>query len=243
LASPVSRDRLQPSLFDRLEDDLGPAIGRFREIKRVLDAEFDAEQRDAFEAVLGDDRLTTRLPSVAELAPFAGLVTETRALLDDAIRLEQRRRFEMQRVFTISIERLRRAVLQDLQSLFGATNAESGYPSEGSEFDEAPTVRNSVINYGLPPLAGRMRTPEDFNGLAREIEQAVKAFEPRIRNVRVSLDSQRPGAPLIQGEQIGYVIEGELWGYPFDEQLRIRTVLDLDIGHLHLAETPEAESR
>lgn len=243
MVSTVARDRLQPSLFDRLEDELGPAIDRLREIKRILDRRLDARQREALDGLLSDERLLARRPAAADLAAFAALDGEMRALLDDAISLEQRRRLELQRVFVISMARLRRAVLNDLQNLFGTTNAESAEPGAGGLLDEAPMVRTSVMNYGLPALSGRMRTPEDFAALAREIEQAIRTFEPRIDNVRVSLEDQKGGSPSVYGEQVGYVIEGELWGYPFDEQLRIRTVLDLDIGHLRLAEPVEAQDR
>jgi type VI secretion system protein ImpF len=110
-------------------------------------------------------------------------------------------------------------------------------------FDEVPTVRTSVINYGLPPLAGRIHTPADLDRLAREIRQAIVNFEPRIQNVRVFRDDRQEEATRAGTEAAGYIVEGELWGYPLAEQVRIRALLDLDIGRLRLINATSPETR
>jgi type VI secretion system protein ImpF len=237
LPSRAARDRLQPSLFDRLEDDLGSAVTRLRELMRVLHPSLNEAQRTALDNLLKDERIATRLPSSAQLGPFADLDEDLRAVVNETLRLEQIRCIELQRVFTISTERLRRAVLDDLQNLFDATNAESVDPDEGDWMDAVPTVRDSVVNYGLPPLAGRLGTPDLILQVAQDIERAIARFEPRVRNARVSLEE---GNQIGEGERIGFIIEGELWGYPYDEQLRIRTVLDLDVARVRLTQTGDA---
>jgi type VI secretion system protein ImpF len=237
LPSRLARDRLQPSLFDRLEDELGSAVTRLREVMQVLYPSLNEAQRSALDTLLNDERISARLPSYAQLASFADLDDDLRALVNEALRLEQIRRIERERVFTISMERLRRAVLDDLQNLFDATNAETGDPDEGDAMEATPTVRDSVLNYGLPPLAGRLGTPDLILQVAQDIERAIARFEPRVRNARVSLEEANQ---IGEGERIGFIIEGELWGYPYDEQLRIHTVLDLDVARVRLAQTGEA---
>jgi len=64
--------------------------------------------------------------------------------------------------------------------------------------------------------------------LAREIEAAITRFEPRIRGVRVRPEGHE--TDLAIRTPVTLVIEGELWGYPLPEQLRVRTVLDLEEG-------------
>jgi type VI secretion system protein ImpF len=235
VSSPTARERLQPSLFDRLEDDLGPAIDQLRETCRVLERSIDAAAMQALRTLLADERLALRPPTEAQLAPFANLTPDLRSLVETAIRLERHRRIEQQRVVVISTERLREACLHDLQCLFNETNNEAA--PAGEALAGHPAARASVVNYGLPSLAGSIRTPEQFEQLARDIEHALTVFEPRIRNAHVSLDaSSLIGTEAT--ERVGYVIEGELWGYPYDERLRIRTLLDLDLGRLTVVSGP-----
>jgi type VI secretion system protein ImpF len=236
MASASTRDRLQPSLFDRLEDDLGPAIEQLRDIVRVLNDKLDSIQLPALHALLADERLLSRPPTAAELAPFEALAGDLRALVDEAIRLERYRRLELQRVFVIAELRLRETCLHDLQCLFNETSGSSMLPDE--LLAELPSVCSSVLNYGLPAIAGTLRTPDQFALLARDIERAIVVFEPRIRNARVSIDQQAGRSGVDGSERAGYIIDGELWGYPFDEQLRIRTLLDLDLGRLNVVTSP-----
>lgn len=241
MPSPGPRERLQPSLFDRLEDDLGSAIDRLRDIARILAPELDPATHAALAALLADERLATRPPTEADLAPFAALDTELRTLVNEAIRLERYRRTEQQRVFVISADRLRAACLHDLQCLFNETDGE--VELDDDLLAELPMVRASVLNYGLPALTGSVRTPEQIVELGRDIARVLERFEPRIRNVRVTRD-ERPVRASEDGiERVGYLIEGELWGYPYDERLRIRTLLDLDLGRLTLLTRPEEVQR
>jgi type VI secretion system protein ImpF len=246
MPSPAPRERLQPSLFDRLEDDLGSAIDRLRDIVRILAHALDPATHAALGTLLADERLQTRPPTEAELAPFAGLDAELQGLVQEAIRLERHRRTEQQRVFVISTDRLRAACLHDLQCLFNETDGEAELDPD--LLATIPTVRASVLNYGLPALTGSVRTPEQIADLGRDIARVLERFEPRIRNVRVTRDDRTgttpPGRSGGDGiDRIGYLIEGELWGYPYDERLRIRTLLDLDLGRLTLLNRPEEPPR
>jgi hypothetical protein len=91
VASVFPRDRLQPSLFDRLDDELGSAIALLAENRRRLEASLTTEQQEALVTLLSDERLVTRPPGEAELRPFVELDADSRDLLDRVIELERAR--------------------------------------------------------------------------------------------------------------------------------------------------------
>ena len=86
---------------------------------------------------------------------------------------------------------LREAVRRDIEVLFNterfesvpmltAREAEAGadHPPSLADF---PEVRRSVVNFGVPPFAGRSIRDFDRDGLAREIRAVLAAFEPRLQ--------------------------------------------------------------
>ncbi len=53
---------------------------------------------------------------------------------------------------------------------------------------EAPGVRASVLNYGIPPVENwRLANDAHQSALASEVERAIEAFEPRIRVLEVTV--------------------------------------------------------
>jgi type VI secretion system protein ImpF len=241
MASVTAKDRLQPALFDRLEDDLGSALALLMDNRARLDRRLSAEQKAALETLLADDRLVTRPPGEQELAPFATLEPDDKELLNRVIELERARQMELRRTFVISTQQLRQSVLRDLHSLFNTTNWEHETADEDGGapvaiFAGLPHARDSVVNFGIPPLSGRVRTPDDLVELARAMERAIGRFEPRVRNARVTIEHSFEGGAAVLAGPVAFLVEGELWGYPFAESLRVRTVLDLDASHLEIAD-------
>ena len=240
MAEPFPREMLQPSLLDRLQDDLASALNRLPARRAALDLLLDPTQRAALQRLLDDERrLEGRRPTPTELAPFAGLTAEAKDLLDDVLGLELARRLELRRSVVLTMADLRAAVLRDLASLLNSEQAEQLTTMEDGEpvplLAGLPNVCASVVNYGIPSLAGRVRTTADYELLAREVETALQRFEPRLREVHVRLDGHE--ADLAVRSPVTLLIEGELWGYPVAEALRVRTLLDLEEGRAHVDAT------
>jgi type VI secretion system protein ImpF len=230
MASRFASDRLQPSLFDRLSDELAASRIQFDHDRRVLDPLLTDAQRQALADLLADERLERRPASGETTSPFASLSEDARLLLDRVISAEIARRQQIRRTVIMGPQELRAAVLRDLHSLLNTTAPEADLNRQGATLDAVPAVRASVLNYGIPALSGRVRTAEDVLELARDIERAIECFEPRIRQVRVSVaDISDIASPL------HLVIEGELWGYPVAEHMRVQTVVDLDAGRAEIA--------
>jgi type VI secretion system protein ImpF len=163
MAELVSRERLQPSLLDRLGDD---------------DRQARVEPRD-------------------------------------------------QRV--LSMRGLRRAVLRDLGWLLNTVGLGAVQPLDGH-----PLAAQSVLNFGLPDLAGKTASSLDRAALARRIRQAIWDFEPRILRDTVRVVALGAGGAGMAPNHVAFEIHGELWGQPLPERLYLKTELDLEIGEIRL---------
>lgn len=235
MPSQYSRDRLQPSLLDRLEDGLLASLAELVVDRRALEPRLDEAQRVALQRTLDDERFDGRIPDPEARAALAGLDRDAAALLARVLEHEAARRREMRRSVVISAAELRRAVLRDLQTLLNTTAAEAGPEETAAELEGFPAVQASVLNYGVPSLAGRIRTPDDFAELAGRIERAIERYEPRLRQVRVR--PAEPGEGDALTTPLALIIEGELWGHPVSEHLTVRTLLDLDAGRVEVTAT------
>jgi type VI secretion system protein ImpF len=238
----LPKEKLQPSLLDRLTDALGGIERQLvRDRARLLTLLTDEEQR-AFERLCDNDRRWLRPPSTRDLEPFARLDPDARELLEHVVELEQRRVFELRQHHVISIERLRECVLRDLSWLFNTANLECGQLLEETpgtddypRLDDFPAAAASVINFGIPALAGKLGSGLDLEALERRVQEAIHNFEPRLRRdsvrVRAALEPDR-----MQENTLTFEIEAELWGEPLPLRLLLRTIVDLEDGSATVSE-------
>ncbi len=130
----------------------------------------------------------------------------------------------------MSMRQLRNAVLRDLGWLLNA-----GCRPEGDEIYAYPRVAASVLNYGLPDLAGTTESSGKAARLDQAVYDAVLAFEPRI--VRSSLEVR--AALATEGgmnNRVQFEILGELCPLPMPEALFVRTEVDLETGRCEIRE-------
>ncbi|TWU56288.1 type VI secretion system baseplate subunit TssE [Rubripirellula reticaptiva] len=71
---------------------------------------------------------------------------------------------------------LRSQIERDLLALFGTRRL-----SEDTDLSAWPLVQKSVLNYGVPDLTGSTGSGVDVRRLQRELTDAIKCFEPRLR--------------------------------------------------------------
>ena len=131
-----------------------------------------------------------------------------------------------------TLSELRRSVLRDLTWLFNTTRP------FGPEVTEArPQVRNSVLNYGLPPLSGMTASGLDIVRFERALRQAIVDFEPRILPDSVSVKALLERDTVDHHNVIAIQIEGLLWAQPVPIELLLRTQFDLESGQSRVEET------
>ena len=147
------------------------------------------------------------------------------ALLDRLIRPEG----DAARV--ISKNELRQAVLRDLSWLFNATQPHADWSVSH------PALAGTVLNYGLPPLAGHQLSKLDIAQLERTIAEAIKRFEPRILPDTLVVRALESGSGVLDTHNmIEFEIRGQLWAQPVPLEILLRTQMDLEAGQVEVRE-------
>jgi type VI secretion system protein ImpF len=129
----------------------------------------------------------------------------------------------------MSIQRLRESVLRDVAWLLNTTNLVESDLSE-----RYPYVAQSVVNYGLPDLAGLTATAVDVAELESLVRQAVMDFEPRI--LRNTLEVKAHAGDEMNHNALVFEIRGELWAQPVPLELFLKTEIDLESGEISVSE-------
>lgn len=218
------REAVQPSLWDRLVDDLPGLVNETDLRRREIGAEIGMERLD--QMILGGTRTVDQATDLdetkrREIVQFLGLLAR-RAFLEDS-------------GIVVTADVLREAVRRDLEELFGMerlqarflwTDAERGNtPDPEDVLADYPHVSRSVLNYGVPSFSGRRAKDFDPEVLARELREVVASFEPRLKRdtIRITVDTGNRDGLKVK-------IEGVLMLSPVPERLRLSTTINLDNG-------------
>ena len=164
---------------------------------------------------------------MAELTPKERLQP---SLLDRLIDEEPEKQQDTQERRVLSMRKLREIVLRDLSWLLNASNLESV-----EDMEDYPLVAHSVVNFGLPDLAGASASSVDKISLERSLHQAIVDFEPRI--LRNSLKVRAVASNKSTNRNaLGFEIEGDLWAQPVPLRFYLNTELDLETGNFAFAD-------
>jgi type VI secretion system protein ImpF len=127
------------------------------------------------------------------------------------------------RTRSASVRALKTALRRDLEWLLNTRRNPNAAP------DSMPQLSQSLFNYGLPDFSAlSANSPKDRQTLLLEIERTVALFEPRLRNVRVT---------LVEGtgtRAVRFQIEGSLQMDPSPEHISFDGELQLANGEYQL---------
>jgi len=130
------------------------------------------------------------------------------------------------RVLTLS--QLRRSVQRDIAWLLNACNLER----QVKGYEE---VEKSVVNYGIPDLAGFTVSSLDIDVLEKTMQQALENFEPRLLKNSIRLHAELDPEKMSHNTLI-INIECDLWAIPAPVELLLRTELDFESGDVSVTE-------
>ena len=91
-------------------------------------------------------------------------------------------------------------------------------------------MAQSVVNYGLPALAGHTVSSADPKNLERVLRQSILQFEPRL--LPNSLKVRAIVAEEMSHSALSFDIEGQLWAQPAPLRLLLKTDVDLETGNV-----------
>lgn len=150
----------------------------------------------------------------------------TPSLVDRLIDLEPRQSQEPPKSRSTSLRELKQAVRRDLEWLL---NTRCHTMDVDDRLEE---VKRSLLFYGLPDFSGvSVKNHNEQKRLTRAIESAVKYFEPRFINLKVTLE------PMNTIErQLKFRIEASLDIEPTPEPVAFDTILQLGSGDFSVVE-------
>ncbi|TPJ83059.1 type VI secretion system baseplate subunit TssE [Mesorhizobium sp. B2-6-2] len=224
-SSRAKREAVQPSLWDRLVNDLPGLTSEIDGLRRRLDEELGAERVEALLA-----------GSARAIDADAELTSEQKRRLHRLVFQTEHRTEIESRGVVVSARVLREAVRRDIEALFNTERFESVPMLSDAEHEQPldelppladfPEVRRSVVNYGVPSFSGRSSRDFDRDTLAREIRAVLATFEPRLKEsattVNVTLGDKTVGLKI--------EIDAVLIMTPTPERMRLRTTINLDNG-------------
>jgi type VI secretion system protein ImpF len=152
------------------------------------------------------------------------------SLLDRLTDEEPDRKKETRSQRVLSLKKMRESIKRDVAWLLNSANLAST-----EDLEAYPEVAHSVLNYGMPDLAGRTVADLDIIQLERLLQQVIVDFEPRILKntvkIRLVVDEQK-----MSHNAVIFEIEGQLWAQPTPLKIFLRTELDLEIGDVKVSD-------
>ncbi|MEM7060514.1 MAG: type VI secretion system baseplate subunit TssE [Pseudomonadota bacterium] len=222
--SGAKREAVQPSLLDRLWDDLPGLEFEVQSLWQRLIKDLDEDVVD--KCVSGGERTIGRVEDLDDDQKRDLKVLSSLVMRQSSLRA---------RGIVVTPDVLREAVRRDIEALFNTERLDAKpllSDEERRSFGDCavdlldfPNVRRSVLNFGMPSFAGRSISDFDFDSLSKEIREVLATFEPRLRK-----DSIEVGLKRAKGVGLVVSIAGVLQMTPFPERLRLQTSIDLDSG-------------
>jgi type VI secretion system protein ImpF len=155
---------------------------------------------------------------------FQGRILQP-SLIDRLIDLEPDNRKEALVSQGQSLRQLKDSVRRDLEWMLNTRRTPAEPPARAKE------LWRSSYCYGLPDLTGMaLDTVQARGDLARILETAISAFEPRLRNATATLLPQTSGSRILQ-----FQIEALLLTEPAPARVYFDTTLELISGEYRVA--------
>lgn len=123
---------------------------------------------------------------------------------------------------------LRATVKRDIAWLLNTTQF-----AAGADLDGYPEVKSSVLNFGVPDLAGRTHHARTVLDLAREIRNAIRMFETRLDPETLVVE------PLASKDKVNtviFLIHGEISSGVRPVPVQFRTELEADTAAVEVSE-------
>ena len=129
----------------------------------------------------------------------------------------------------ITKDALRSMVLRDLEQLLNATRV-----IDSEDLQHEPRLLESVLAYGMPPVAGKIASMIDVKDFERTVADLIRRFEPRIDGNSLKVQAETQQGLMHLHNVIGLRISGLLWAQPYPVELMLRTEVDLETGKVLL---------
>lgn len=155
-----------------------------------------------------------------------GLIEDGRATTESS--RETMRNYVIPRIERFNEEALRATVRREIAWLLNTTNLAAIV-----DLEPYPHVQTSVLNFGVPDLAGKSMSRRVVLQRAREIRTAIRAFEPRMEDSSLVVE---PVADRERENATTYVIHGDVRSAVQALPVKFRTDIEADTAAVTVRE-------
>ena len=166
------------------------------------------------------DKLVADLPLDGLRETAAGRTQSADGIQSDET--SQLRFFTAPRLERFNEAALRTTIRRELSWLLNTTCF-----GAGQDLEPYPQVKTSVLNFGVPDLAGKLLQRKVVQGRARDIRDAIRTFEPRIDPKRLEVE---PQVAADKPNAITYVIRGDVTAAVNALPVVFKTDVEIDTG-------------
>jgi type VI secretion system protein ImpF len=144
----------------------------------------------------------------------------TLSVLDRLIDLDTKTSSEAPPTRAQTMRELKAALKRDLEWLLNTRQYPEPLPEGAQE------LQQSLVGYGLPDICSmHLHSSGDHRRLLRMMETALAAYEPRLENLRVTLEPVASSTRMLK-----FVIDAFLKVDPAPEHVSFDTILELSSG-------------
>lgn len=91
-----------------------------------------------------------------------------------------------------------------------------------------PHAASSVLNYGLPPLAGSFMYEHKWDDIRRAILNAIIRFEPRLNAATIQIAPLQDEVRQGSHNTLQFEIRGQILTQPWPTEFLVRSALDME---------------
>ncbi|CAN7437107.1 type VI secretion system baseplate subunit TssE [Caulobacter sp. LjRoot300] len=143
-------------------------------------------------------------------------------------RAATRRLYPILKIERFNEAALRATVLRELNWILNTTQF-----GAAQNLKPYPEVATSVLNYGVPDMAGKLLQRRAVENRAREIKQAIRRFEPRIAPQRLDVTATAKDA---KPNAVTFVIRADVTSAVMALPVEFKTDVEIDTGAATLRE-------
>lgn len=123
---------------------------------------------------------------------------------------------------------LRMCIKRDIAWILNDVHFEAGI-----DLADFPDIVTSVLNHGLPDLAGTTTGLDGRKKRASDIVAAVRAFEQRLRPDTVIVETESDSVD--NDNKLHFAIQGEIRNSVDDNWIELQTTVDVDDGRVEIS--------
>lgn len=136
--------------------------------------------------------------------------------------------YTVPRIARFNESALRATVRRELNWILNTTNL-----ATVEDLTPYPQVKTSVLNYGVPDLAGKALTPRVIQERAKQISAAIIAFEPRMDPRHLEVEPLRA---VERENAVTFIIRGDITAAVHAMPVEFKTDIELDTASVILRE-------